>query len=193
LESLPIAIKGCIEQNAKHQKELYEHYFGYCLKVVFRYVYRYDTAVDIVNDGFVKVFRNFNRFVIADKENAEMILMGWMRTIMVNTAIDHLRKNNFLPEIGSLSDSAWAIEDRSQPSDKNVLYKELVLQIKKLPPSYRTVFNMYVIDGFSHQEIANRLGISVGTSKSNLSKARMILQKFIKQNDQEAEEYAVSQ
>lgn len=192
MENIPNAIKGCIEKNAKHQKALYEHYFGYCLKIVFRYVYRYDTAVDIVNDGFVKVFRSIDKFTIANADNIEMILMGWMRTIMINTAIDHLRKHNFLPEIGSLSDNAWAIEDKSQPSDKNLLYKELILQIKKLPPSYRTVFNMYVIDGFTHQEIADRLGISVGTSKSNLSKARVILQKFIKQNEQESD-YAVSQ
>jgi RNA polymerase sigma factor (sigma-70 family) len=191
LESIPTAIQGCIDKDPKCQKALYEHYFGYCLKVVFRYIYRYETAIDIVNDGFVKVFRSFEKFEVKDKENIEMILMGWMRTIMVNTAIDHLRKNSFLPEIGSLSDSAWAIEDKSQPSDKNILYKELISQVKKLPPSYRAVFNMYVIDGFSHQEIATRLGISVGTSKSNLSKARVILQKFIKQNEQEVN-YAIS-
>jgi len=192
LENIFTVIQGCIENDPKHQRGLYEHYFGYCLKVVFRYVYRYDTAVDIVNDGFVKVFRNFEKFVITDRENVKLLLMGWMRTIMVNCAIDHLRKNSFLPEIGSLSDSAWAIEDRSQPSDKNILYKELILQIKKLSPAYRAVFNLYVIDGFSHQEIADKLGISVGASKSNLSKARVILQKFIKQNEQEVK-YAVSQ
>ena len=111
--------------------------------------------------------------------------MGWMRMIMINTAIDHLRKNNFLPEIGDISEHIWMQEDRSSASDQALLYKELVKEIKKLPPSYRTVFNMYVIDGFTHQEIADRLGISVGTSKSNLSKARVILQKIIKINDQE--------
>ena len=105
--------------------------------------------------------------------------------IMVNTAIDHLRKNNFLPEIGDISDSVWAQEDKSQSSDQMLLYKELVKQIKKLPPSYRTVFNLYIIEGLTHQEIANLLGISVGTSKSNLSKARVILQKIVKNNDRE--------
>ena len=111
--------------------------------------------------------------------------MGWMRTIMINTAIDRLRKDNFLPEIGITNEGIW-IEDKSQSADQSLLYKELVQEIKKLPPGYRVVFNMYVIDGFTHQEISNRLGIAVGTSKSNLSKARTLLQKFIKNNDQEA-------
>jgi len=141
--------------------------------------------VDAVNDGFVKVFRNIERFQFRDIENLEMVLMGWMRMIMINTAIDHLRKNNFLPEIGDISESTWAQEDKSQSSDQVLLYKELVKQIKKLPPSYRTVFNLYVIEGLAHQEIANLLGISVGTSKSNLSKARVILQKIVKHNDRE--------
>lgn len=191
MKDLNTAIQGCIANEPKHQKALYEHYFGYCLKVVFRYVYRYETAIDIVNDGFVKMFRNLERFSVVDKENIERLLMGWMRTIMINSAIDHLRKNSFLPEIGSLSETAWAIEDRSQPSDKDILYKELILQVKKLSPAYRAVFNLYVIDGFSHQEIADKLGISVGASKSNLSKARMVLQKFIEQNERDVR-YATS-
>ena len=152
---------------------------------MFRYIYHYDKAVDVVNDGFVKVFRNFEKFQFRDIENLEMVLMGWMRMIMINTAIDQLRKHNFLPEIGDISESTWAQEDKSQSSDQVLLYKELVKEIKKLPPSYRTVFNLYVIDGLTHQEIANLLGISVGTSKSNLSKARVILQKIVKSNDQE--------
>jgi RNA polymerase sigma-70 factor (ECF subfamily) len=76
------------------------------------------------------------------------------------------------------------MKDKSQSSDQSLLYKELVKEIKKLPPSYRTVFNMYVMDGFTHQEIADTLGISIGTSKSNLSKARVILQRIIKSNNE---------
>jgi len=174
-----------MQQNRRDQQYLYGKYYGYCLKTVFRYIYRYDRAVDVVNDGFVKIFRNFSKFEIRDAENLEMILMGWMRMIMINTAIDSLRKNHFLPEIGDLSEQIWMHEDRSGLSDNALLYKELIQEIKKLPPAYRTVFNMYVIDGFTHQEIADRLGISVGTSKSNLSKARVILQKIIKKNDEE--------
>lgn len=185
MELLQNLIAGCIQNNQRDQKSLYERYYGYCLKTVFRYIYRYDKAVDVVNDGFVKVFRNFSKFQYRDTENLEMILMGWMRMIMINTAIDQLRKNNFLPEIGDISESIWMHEDKSQSSDQRLLYKDLVKEIKKLPPSYRTVFNLYVIDGLTHQEIANKLGISVGTSKSNLSKARVILQKIVKNNDGE--------
>lgn len=174
-----------MQNSQREQKKLYEHYYGYCLKIVFRYIYRYEKAVDVVNDGYVKLFRNFSKFQYTQPENMEMILMGWMKTIMVNTAIDHLRKNEFLPEIGVISDHAWAQEDRSAASDQMVLYKELVSEIRKLPPAYRVVFNMYVIDGFTHQEIANQLGISVGTSKSNLSKARVILQKIVKKSNDE--------
>jgi len=108
-------------------------------------------------------------------------MMGWMKTIMINTAIDRLRRDDFLPEIGLTNEGLW-IEDRSQASDQSLLYEDIIKEIKKLPPAYRVVFNMYVIDGFTHQEIANRLNITVGTSKSNLSKARVILQSFIKKS-----------
>lgn len=185
LEPLHTIINGCIQNNPRDQKYLYEKYYGYCLKIVFRYVYHYEKAVDVVNDGFVKVFRNFFGFKFKNEESLEMMLMGWMKTIMINTAIDHLRKHNFLPEIGDISETMWMHEDKSQASDQALLFKELVKEIKNLPPAYRAVFNMYVIDGLTHQEIAGLLGISVGTSKSNLSKARTILQKIIKQNDAE--------
>ena len=178
LEDIKQIIEDSIANNLKAQKLLYENYYGYALKIVFRYVYRYEKAVDIVNDGYVKLFRNISKFQFGQPEHTEMMLMGWIRTIMINTAIDHLRKNNFLPEIGAIEENIW-IEDRSQSADQNVLYKELVSQIKRLPPSYRAVFNMYIIDGLTHQEIANQLGISVGTSKSNLSKARDILQRYV--------------
>ncbi len=179
LESIQEIIASCLENNNKYQKIFYERYFGYCLKIVFRYIYRYDKAIDIVNDGFVKIFRNLVKFHYENPENLEKILLGWMRTIMVNTAIDSLRKDSLLPEIGALDDNVWQPVDRSRGADQNLLYKELIQEVKKLPPSYRAVFNMYVIDGFTHQEIANSLGISVGASKSNLSKARALLQKKI--------------
>ena len=185
MESIQEIIASCLENNNKYQKIFYERYFGYCLKVVFRYIYRYDKAIDIVNDGFVKVFRNLVKFHYENPENLEKILLGWMRTIMVNTAIDALRKDSLLPEIGALDDNVWQHEDRSRGADQNLLYKELIKEVKKLPPSYRAVFNMYVIDGFTHQEIANSLGISVGASKSNLSKARALLQKKINSSNKQ--------
>ena len=171
-----------MQNNHRDQKHLYERYYGYCLKIVFRYIYRYENAVDVVNDGFVKVFGKLNKFHCDQPENLEMILMGWMRTIMINTSIDRLRKNQYLPEIGIIDESIW-LQDRSSTSDQALLYKELIKEVKRLPTIYRIVFNMYVIDGFTHQEIATQLKIAVGTSKSNLSKARALLQKFIKNNE----------
>ncbi len=179
-------IRGCKEFNHRYQKAFYEKYFGFALKIVFRYIYRYERALDVTNDGFVKVFRSFEVFESRDDTELQKVLMGWMRRIMVNTAIDELRKNNMIPEIGALPDYIWEEPDRNGAADQVILYKELIAEIKKLPPSYRVVFIMYVIDGFSHQEIADKLGISVGTSKSSLSKARMHLQKYINRNSPEA-------
>lgn len=155
---------------------------------MFRYIFHYEKTVDTVNDGFVKVFTKFEKFYCEQPLHMEIILMGWMKTIMINTAIDRLRKDHYLPEIGHIEDSLW-LEDRSQSSDQTVLYKELILEIKKLPPAYRAVFNLYVIDGYSHREISDQLHITVGTSKSNLSKARGLLQKYIQRSDEKRSVY----
>ncbi|CAN5806281.1 sigma-70 family RNA polymerase sigma factor [soil metagenome] len=175
-------VRGCKRLDQRSQKVFYEQFYGFSLKIVFRYVYRYDRSVDVVNDGFVKIFRNIDTFECANDIDFEKILFGWIRRIMVNTAIDELRRNNMIPEIGGIPDSVWEEPDRSGSADQLILYKELVSEVKSLPPSYRAVFNMFVIDGLSHQEIAKVLGISVGTSKSSLSKARVQLQKIIQKN-----------
>lgn len=175
-------ISGCRDSNHRDQKLLYEKFYGYCLKIVFRYIFRYDKAVDVVNDGFVKIFGKLNSFHYDQSVKVEVIFMGWIRTIMINTAIDRLRKDNFLPEIGFIHEGIW-IEDKSQSADQKLLYKDLINEVKKLPPAYRIVFNMYVIDGYTHQQIANQLKIAVGTSKSNLFKARGLLQSFLKKAD----------
>ena len=180
--SLKEIIKGCKSFDHKSQKVLYERYFGYALKIVFRYIYHYEKSVDATNDGFVKVFMNMEVFRFSNEEDLEKILLSWMKKIMINTAIDDLRKQNMIPEIGALPEDIWEAPDKSREADQMLLYKELMTEVKKLSPAYRVVFNLYVIDGFSHQEIAEKLGISVGASKSNLFKARMHLQKFIKQN-----------
>jgi len=180
LESLHNLIKGCIDSDYRSQRQFYEHYYGFALKTVFRYIYKYDKATDVVNDGFVKIFNSLARFqVTTGSTDTEKILMGWMKRILINTAIDELRRQQLVPEIGELPSHIWEEMDKGQNADQRILYKELICEIKRLPPSYRTVFNMFVIDGFSHQEIANMLGISEGTSKSALAKAKAQLKKFI--------------
>ena len=177
-------ISGCISKDHKCQKVIYEQFRGYALKIVFRYIYRYEKAIDAVNDGFVKLFNNFEKFQSGTDDDNEKILMGWLKRIMINTAIDHLRRSNMLPEIGGIPDSVWEISDKNDNADQMLLYNELVAVIKELPSAYRVVFNLYVIDGYTHSEIADILKTTIGTSKSSLSRARMLLQKSIKKMEE---------
>jgi RNA polymerase sigma factor (sigma-70 family) len=177
-------IEGCKRQEAKFQKILYERFYGYALKIAFRYVYRYEVAVNVTNDSFVKAFRHVARFQYDGDGYPERLMMAWIKRIVINTAIDELRKNNMTPEIGGIPEWVWEEADQSQQADQKLLYKELVSYVKNLPPKYRIVFNMFVMDGCTHFEIADALGISVGTSKSNLSRARVILQKIVKEKEE---------
>ncbi len=185
LEKLLDIIAGCAIQDRKSQQVLYERFYGACLKTVFRYVDLYEQAVEVTNDGFVKMFRSFGRFEIRDREKIEIVLMGWMRRIMINTAIDFRRRQKHLPETYQMQQSAWDYEDKGQTSDMNTKYKELINMIRELPPAYKLVVNLHMIEGYSHQEIAKMLGITVGTSKSNLFKARAHLQKKLSVDKQE--------
>ena len=181
MENLVYIIEGCIKKKYKYQKIVYEHYYGFALKIVFRYVYRYEKAVDVVTDGFVKLFASFERFSTADNEEENRkVLMGYIKRIMINASIDELRKANMLPEIGGIPEYVWENTSKEDDADQQLLYKELIVMVKELPPQYRVVFNLYVIDGYNHFEIADKLNIPVGTSKSNLSRARTMLQKSIK-------------
>lgn len=178
-----MTLRGCIRKEHYSQKMVYGNFYGLALKTVFRYIYRYDKAVDLVNDGFVKLFNHFENFTLpesGDKVECEKLFIGYLKRIMINTAIDELRRANMLPEIGGIPDFVWDLSDKANDADSPLLYKDLIILVKELPPQYRTVFNMYVIDGFNHIEIAAILNIPVGTSKSNLHKARTILKENIK-------------
>ena len=167
----------------KYQRIFYDRFRGFALKIVFRYIYVYEKAVDVTNDGFVKLFNHFPSFKSDDPDNPEKLLMGWIRRIMINVAIDELRKTRMQQETGGIPDYVWDLSDKSHDADQMMFYKDLIIATKRLPPQYRIVFNMYVIDGYSHQEIADALKMSVGTSKSALSRARTLLQKFIKEQE----------
>jgi RNA polymerase sigma factor (sigma-70 family) len=183
LESLNRILTGCFNREHKYQKILYDRYYGFALKTVFRYIYRYDIAVDAVNDGFIKFFTKIDQFKIAQNTDAEKMLMGYLKRIMINTAIDELRRGKMAPEIGGIPDTVWEIPDNSENAEQMILYKELIILIKELAPQYRAVFNLYVIDGYNHLEIADLLNIPVGTSKSCLSRARTLLQNNIKKTE----------
>ena len=174
-------ISGCKENNHKYQKIIYEQYRAYALKIVFRYIYNYEDALEVTNDGFVKFFVNIDKFRWESEADIERLLTGWIKKIMVNTSIDLLRKKMLLPEIGGIPDYVWDIKDKSSAADQVTIYKDLIILVKKLPPAYRIVFNMHVIDGYTHIEIAETLGIPVGTSKSNLLRAKALMKQYLSQ------------
>lgn len=143
-----------------------------------RYAHNDDDAMEITNDGFLKIFRELSSFA-ARYDDVEASLKGWMKRIIINTAIDHFRKNQKFQSNISLDDSLYQAEDHSESSIDKLSYDELYKIIQLLSPVYKAVFNLYVIDGYKHEEIARQLKISVGTSKSNLAKAKINIQKML--------------
>ena len=143
-----------------------------------RYAQNEDDAMEITNDGFLKIFRELQSFS-ARYDDVESSLKGWMKRILINTAIDHFRKNQKFQANLSLDDSLYEAADHSASSIDKLSYDELYRIVQQLSPVYRAVFNLYVIDGFKHEEIAKQLKISVGTSKSNFAKAKINIQKML--------------
>lgn len=177
-------IHRCIQGDHKYQKIIYERYRGFAFKTVFRYIYHYEKASDVVNDGFVRFFKHLPGFIDRPGIGTEKLLMGWLKKIMINSSIDELRKGSMLPEIGAIPDEVWDIPGNTQDADQLLLYKELMVLVKELPPAYRIAFNLFVIDGYSHIEIAALMNITIGTSKSNVSRARALLQKKLKRTEE---------
>lgn len=168
-------IKGCIKQDRTCQKALYESLYGKMMGVCLRYAKSRDEAKDMLQDGFMKVFNSIRSF----SHNGSF--EGWVRRIMVNTAIDHLRRNKqeyLIVSTVRATEAAERIEDENDEDMLASINREDILKaVQQLTPAYRTVFNLYVIEGFSHKQIAELLEISEGTSKSNLAKARFNLRK----------------
>jgi RNA polymerase sigma factor (sigma-70 family) len=183
LTDLTAIIRECAENNARSQKLIYDRYLGFALKTAFRYVHSYDNAAHAANDAFIKIFKAFKNFEIRDVNNVEPMLMGWMKRIVINTSIDFMLRESLVPEHIELPDYALNKKDGAPTGEHNMVYKELIGLVRKLSPAYRVVFNLHVIDGYSHPEIAKMLGISVGTSKSNLAKAKAFLQKHLVKDD----------
>lgn len=169
-------IKGCLKNDRASQKALYEQHYSKMLGVCLRYAKDKDTAKDVLHEGFFKVFNNLKNF------NGSGSFEGWIRRIMVNTSIDHLRKNkqNYLiVSTVYANDKASSVAEEIDDEDLllNINKEDILKAVQELTPAYRTVFNLYVIEEFSHKEIAEMLDISEGTSKSNLSKAKFNLRK----------------
>ncbi|MGC4232493.1 MAG: RNA polymerase sigma factor [Niabella sp.] len=177
--TLPDIVGGCRLGHPGWQKVMYEQYYSYALSICIRYTSNYEEAKEVLNDGFVKVFKNISNFTEPENnDHLSKLFMGWLKKIMINTGINYsvsAHKRTELPVAGDNlpEDSKW------ENPVSNLAYEDLVKLIQRLTPSYRNVFNLYVIEGYKHEEISNMLGISTGASKSNLLKARKSLRKML--------------
>lgn len=167
-------INGCIRGDRQMQEELYNRFAGKMYAVCLRYANNAEDAQDLLQEGFIKVYKNLHRF------RAEGSFEGWIRRVFINSSIEHLRKKSL--QVSKVTDKEEStIEDGDITALDSLAEQDIINLIQELSPGYRTVFNLYVIEGYSHKEIAEQLGISEGTSKSQLARARSILQKKVAQ------------
>lgn len=164
-------IKGCIEGNPEMQKLLYDLYSSKMYGVCLRYAENAEDANDVMQEGFIKVYRSLPKF------RAEGSFEGWIRRIFVNTSIEHYRKKTKKYNITEVQENT--IEDNELSALDSLATKDILNIINELSPGYKQVFNMHVVEGYSHKEIAEILGITEGTSKSQLARAKGVLKKII--------------
>ncbi len=164
-------IQGCINGERRMQEALYGRFAPKMYAVCLRYAGNSDDAQDILQDGFIKVYKNLARF------RGEGSFEGWIRRIFVNTSIEHLRRKTYLKPIAEKEENTIPVKEKSVLD--NLGEKDILKLVKQLSPGYRTVFNLYVVEGYTHKEIGDILGISEGTSKSQLARARVILQDMV--------------
>lgn len=166
-------VKGCLKGDALYQKTMFDKFSPRMLGIAQRYTKNSDEAHDILQETFIKVFNNLAKY----KHSGS--LEGWVRKICVNSSLDFLRRNKNI----KFNDDVDDYEYKLQSTQTNVLDKlaaeDLLDVLNELPEGYKTVFNLFVIDGYSHKEIAEQLEISVNTSKSQFSRARGLLKKMI--------------
>jgi RNA polymerase sigma factor (sigma-70 family) len=175
-------IEGCKRGIEKYCKLLFNTYYGTMLGVCRRYAREQEEAKDILQEGFMKIFKNIKQYKKAGS------FEGWMKRIMVNTAIDHYKKNNIRNITEYLDESeeeAASISDCGDSMEQPLSPEFLLVLVQKLPTVYRMVFNLHVIEDYSHREIGEILGINESTSRSNLSKAKNHLRNQLKEFKQE--------
>ena len=161
----------CKQKDRLAYKLLYERYAGRMLALCLRYVGDRDTAEDLVHDGFLKLFDSFDKFTW----RGEGSLRAWMERVMVNIALQHLRKNDVLSQSAPLDNVPEKYEE-PLPSDVDAIPMNVLMRfVGELPAGYRTVFNLFVIEGKSHKEIASLLGINEKSSASQLTRAKASL------------------
>ncbi|MBN8702602.1 MAG: RNA polymerase sigma factor [Bacteroidetes bacterium] len=170
-------IKGCIKHDRQAQKLFYELFYQKMMAVCIRYTKNSEEAKDILHEGFIKVLNSLKSF------SSQGSFEGWVRRIVVNTAVDALRKNKqeylIVSTVNANKMGENIAEEETSEDDllNSISTQQILVALQELTPAYRTVFNLFVIEGYSHKEISDLLGISEGTSKSNLSKAKFNLRK----------------
>jgi RNA polymerase sigma-70 factor (ECF subfamily) len=164
-------IDGCIEQDRHSQELLYKKLYGFAMNICLRYANNRYEATDVLNDGFFKAFTNIEKY---DKS---WPFKAWLSKIMYNASIDYYRTNLKWSQLVGLEKSDIKVNEVS--IEHKLDYEDLLKTIQQLPPTYRIVFNLYAIDGYSHEEIAEMIGITASTSRSNLHKARVKLQQML--------------
>ena len=162
--SLPLIIKGCVEKDTKSQAQLYQLYAGKLFAVCLKYSKSYAEAQDNLQEGFLLIFDKIEQY--SHKGSFD----GWAKRLMINYVLQQYRKTVFLELVNDVVDDA-----NIEIEDDNLSLELLLKLVQELPDRYRLVFNLYVLDDYSHKEIAEMLGISTGTSKSKLARAKMIL------------------
>jgi RNA polymerase sigma factor (sigma-70 family) len=173
LSDIKQIIKGCLDGNRRDQELLYRRHSAKLYAVCLQYSGNDEEARDILQEGFIKIFEHLDRY------KHEGSFEGWIRRIVVNTALEKFRSRHNLYRVDDI-DSITEPEANPDSEDYAGLDAiDLLFIIRELPPKYRMVFNLYAIEGYSHKEIGTMLSISEGTSKSNLSRARTILQRRV--------------
>ncbi len=163
-------IQGCVANDRSSQRRIYAFYSSVMMALCLRYAKNRQEAEEVLQDGFLQMFKNINQFQY--KGSFE----GWLRRIMINCALQRHRGKLHEPNLIAIPESQHFLSMQTIPNDR-LSEKEMLALIQSLPPAYRMVFNLYVFEGLKHREIAVALGITEGTSKSNLSDARQILKK----------------
>lgn len=169
-------LEGCLRKQARAQKLLYEKFSGAMMGICLRYLDSREEAQDVLQEGFIKVFKNIGSY--SGKGSFE----GWIKKIMVNTALDYLRTIKAERFHLNIEDVDYKLSKKAGIIE-NLNAESLLQLIQTLPLGYRTIFNMYAIEGYSHKEISVQLGISVNTSKSQYSRAKTILQKKLENSN----------
>jgi RNA polymerase sigma factor (sigma-70 family) len=170
-------IDGCRRGERTSQYKVYTHFYSYALSVCSRYAATQEEAKEVLNDAFFKIFTKLDYY------NPSYAFKGWLHRIVVNTAIDRYRSRHKHPATEEIS-QAQSVEIETEVVEM-LTREEIYKMVQTLSPAYRTVFNLFVVEGYSHPEIAQLLGISEGASKSNLAKARFKLKKMLTTNSNE--------